>query len=73
MTDLRSDIEAIVDRHTIEWKAGHGHLIVTQILDTIEKHLPEEKVGTDVIPLYNKERGFNAAIQETKAMLRKKT
>lgn len=38
---LKRNIEEIVDRHTSEWKAGHNHLIVEQVLKAVEQHQAE--------------------------------
>jgi hypothetical protein len=38
---LRSEIGEIVDKHTVDWKAGHNHLIVDQILALIESKMEE--------------------------------
>lgn len=35
---LKRNIEEIMDRHTSEWKAGHNHLIVEQVLKAVEQH-----------------------------------
>lgn len=44
--DLVSQLEGIIDRHTLEWKAGHNHLIVEQVLSAIKEAL-EEMIGED--------------------------
>lgn len=48
MTDtphtLREGIAAIVDKHTGEWKAGHNHLIVDQILSLLEQEINKARV-----------------------------
>lgn len=40
---LKRNIEEIIDRHTPEWKAGHNHLIVEQVLKAVEQHLKKQR------------------------------
>jgi hypothetical protein len=57
---LQGAIEAVVNKHTGEWKAGHNHLVVDQLLAIIEK----EQRGYLM--------GYQAAIREAIGVLPEK-
>lgn len=40
-TALREAVTELVNKHTQEWKAGHDHLIVEQLMHLYQRHLEE--------------------------------
>lgn len=39
MSNLKYEIDSIVEKHTGEWKAGHEHLVTDQLLELIESEM----------------------------------
>ena len=45
-TNIRKEIDKIIDKHTMEWKAGHNHLIGDQLEALITLHIREARIET---------------------------
>lgn len=42
MKNFKEQLAEILDRHTGEWKAGHNHLILEQVMSALAEAMPEK-------------------------------